>query len=272
MTGGGPVIRRREPVERLLDAVGLGLASARTQWADMRSSPFVLLLGVVQPAVFLLITLTPQDEPSAAEGTRVAFGVLLTAFWGATVWSGAGILRRERTQGTLIRTVTGVRDPRLVVLGKSLGASTGSILCAAATVAVVMAALRQPMRLDGIGWLAIGLGVTILSGTAVGVLVGSLFVLSRYGPQLSSALMYPVYLLGGMLVPAESLPAAVRWVSWLISLRWLQDYFVTTASGSANVWALLAAVALTVGYVVAGLALFSRSVDLARRDGSLDLF
>lgn len=258
--------------DRLLvtaEVVGL---SMRTQWADMRTSPLAYLLGVVQPMVFLLLTLAPQTDPPAAEGTRVAFGVLLTAFWGSTVWSGAGILRRERFQGTLARTLTGVRDPRLVVLGKSLGSSLVSVTLVTTTVAVVLAVLRQPVQLAGAGWLLLGLLFVLLSGTSVGVLIGSLFILSRHGPQLSSALMYPVYLLGGMLIPPELVPVWLRWLSWGISLRWLQDFLVSAASGRVDLAALLAAVALTVGYGVGAALLFRRVTDIARRQGTLDLY
>jgi ABC-2 type transport system permease protein len=258
--------------ERWLVAAEVVGTSMRAQWADMRTSPLAYLLGVVQPLVFLLVTLTPQTDPPAAEGTRAAFGVLLTAFWGSTVWSAAGILRRERMQGTLARTLTSVRDPRLVVLGKSFGSSLVAIALVTATVAGTLALLRQPVQLDGGGWLLLGLALVVLSGTGVGLLLGSLFVLSRHGPQLSSALMYPVYLLGGMLVPPDLVPGWLGWLSWGISLRWLQQYLVAAAGGRLDLPALLAAGALTAGYAVAGAWLFRRVTDLARRQATVELY
>lgn len=257
---------------RLLEPAEVLGMSMRAQWADMLASPLVYLLGIVQPAVFLLITLSPQDDPSAAEATRVAFGVLLTAFWGATVWGGAGVLRRERMQGTLARTLSGVRDPQLVVLGKSLGASLISAGLVAATLVAVLAALRQPVQLAGAGWLLLGLVVVLLSGTGAGMLLGCLFILSRYGPQLSSALMYPIYLLGGMLIPPDLLPEWLRWLSAAISLRWLQEFLVSAAAGRPNEAALITAVLLTALYTVVGVRLFRRLTDFARRQGSLDLY
>lgn len=100
------------------------------------------------------------------------------------------------------------------MLGKSLGSSLVSVALVTTTVAVVLAVLRQPVQLAGAGWLLLGLLVVLLSGTSVGVLIGSLFILSRHGPQLSSALMYPVYLLGGMLIPPDLVPGWLSWLSW----------------------------------------------------------
>ena len=98
-----------------------------------------------------------------------------------------------------------------------------------------------------------------------------MFVLTRYGPQVTAFLTFPVILLGGMLIPPEILPTPLTWVSALISLRWLQEYLVTSAAGSPNLAALGYAVVLTVGYAAAGIGLFGGIVDRSRREGTLDL-
>jgi ABC-2 type transport system permease protein len=245
--------------------------SARTQWAETRASPVTIVLGVVQPLVFTLVSLLPRAGVSAATGTDVAVGVLLTSFWGTTVWSAAGVLRRERLQGTLVRTVTGVRDPRLVVAGKALSAGVLSLLASLATVVVTFAVLRQPVDHRHPLLVVTGMLVVVASGGGAGMLIGALFVLTRHGPQLSSALTYPVYLLGGMLIPTASLPPGVRWASSVISLRWCAEFLVTSARGTPNLTALTVAVALTICYALLGVVVFRRVVDRARHGGSIEL-
>jgi ABC-2 type transport system permease protein len=262
---------RPPALERWATGLEVLRISAGTQWADTRTSPFVILLGVVQPTVFLIVALAPQDHPAPAEVARVAFGVLLTSFWASTVWAGAGILRRDRFQGTLGRTLLGVHDPLVVVLGRSLSASLSSALSVAVTVAAVLTVWGRRPDLGGGPLLLAGALVVLASGTAIGLLIGSLFLLTRHGPALSSALMYPVFLLGGMLVPLSLIPSWLRWLSDLISLRWLQEFFVSTSAGAPDVRALLIALALTLGYGVGGVLLFRRVVGIARRQGTLDL-
>lgn len=245
-------------------------SSARAQWAETRAVPMTLVVGVIFPAMLLIVALGGQVAPSATEGSRLASGVLLTSFWGNTVWSGAGILRRERSQGTLARALTGVRDPRLIVLGKSFAASVASALCVLATVTGTLMALSQPVALEQPGWMVLGLVLVIASGTALGVMIGGIFVLTRHGSQVSSALTYPVFLLGGLLIPPDLLPAWVRPVSSLLSLRWLQEFLSAGAEGSANLTAPAAALVLTVVYALGGARIFRRMVDRAREEGTID--
>lgn len=246
--------------------------SARMSINETRASPMLLAVVVFQPVTFLLIALLPMADPTPEQGTRVAMGVLLSAFWSSTVWGSASVLRRERFGGTLARALAGLMDARLIVLGKGLGSSMLTIAVTIVSVVVTLLLLRQSVLLDHAGLIVLGLLVVVASGAAVGLLVGSIFVVTRYGPAVSSALMYPVILLGGMLIPLEVLPGSVRWLSSMISLRWLQEWLTSSAYGKPNLTALLIGVALTIGYAVGGAWLFGRVALKARRDGTLDLY
>lgn len=248
------------------------LACARFQMAETLSAWIIIAVTVFQPVVFLLITLLPSADRTAANGTRVAVGVALSVSWAATAWGAASVLRRERAMGTLARALAGLVDARLIALGKGLGVALLSNLWALVTLAVTLIALRQPVSFANPGALLLGYVVLIASGSAIGLLIGSVFVVTRYGPQVSSFLTYPIILLGGMLIPAELFPPPLSWVSTVISLRWLQEFLVTSAVGTPNYVALGVAVGLTVGYAAGGIWLFGRIAQKARRDGSLDLY
>lgn len=106
---------RREQVMAALDVL---LISARMQVSEMRAMPAVVTFAFVQPTAFLLVALLPLTDSSPEKVTRIVIGVLLTSFWTSTVWGTAGVLRRDRSGGTLARSLTCVRDPRLMVIGK----------------------------------------------------------------------------------------------------------------------------------------------------------
>jgi len=257
---------------RLWSPIGVLLASARHQMLVFKMAWRIpAVLGVVQPAVLLLVTLSLPDRVTPAYASRVSIGVLLTSFWSFTIWTGAGILQRERSEGTLAPCLIGVRDFRLVLVGKTLGASAMSGLMIVATVALVLTAFRQPLRFDHPGWLAAGLAALLLSGLALGVGLSSLFVLTRFGPQLSAALMYPVFLLGGLLTPLSALPSGVRWLSWAVSLRWTKEFLTSTTTGTPDLFALGMVVVLTALYAVAAAVAFRRFSTYARRRGTIDL-
>lgn len=231
---------------------------------------FTVVLGVVQPAVLVLVTLAGRpDDPVGT--TRTATAVVLTGIWSTTVWAGAGVLRRERVEGTLAATLISVRDPRLVVVGKSIGSSLLSTALVLVTVGAVLAALRRPVTVEHPAAFALALAAALLSAVALGVALSCLFVLTRHAIHVSSALMYPVLLLGGMLIPLPAVPAALRPLSWPVSLRWANDVLRAAVAGSPDLRALGLVLLLSAGYAAGG-ALAFRAVDrLVRRKGTLDL-
>ncbi len=246
-------------------------ASARHQMMVVRAHPLFLLGGVLQPSVLLLVVFFARGQPTGEQAARVATAVLLMAYWGSTVWQGAAILRRERLIGTLAHFMRGVRSPMLVLTGKALGASIAPALLTSVTVAVMMVLLRSPISVASPGWFVVGLVAAVLSGTALGTLLCSLFLLTRFGGQLSSALLYPVFLLAGLLIPVEFFPAGIRWLGWFVSLRWAQQFLVSASQGTPDFSALALLGLLMVVYAVAAVTSFRRIDHLARVRGTLEL-
>jgi ABC-2 type transport system permease protein len=264
---------------RLVDLGWVVWASARMQAQDLRGNKMVWIPTIVQPAVLFVITfgaLAPArprtaDQVGTADSTSLMVGVLLMALWGATIWTAGGVMRRELLQGTLAANFAGVRPPQLVLLGKCFGSAGGATLVIVATVVVAAMIQRAPIRLSHPVGVSIGLLVAVASATTLGMLMSTLFVLTRHGHHLSSLMMYPVYLLGGLLIPTDVLPEVFRWPAALVGLRWAGDFLVHAARGSIDVVALTAAVGLTVAYLfLAGIA-FSAVSAAARRRGTLDL-
>lgn len=246
------------------------LTALRTEQRAMRGNPLLLVNSGILPAVLLVIAVeTGHPAPGLAAERVVA--VMLTALWGSTVWMSGGVLRRERTYGTLARCVSGVWSPYLLLLGKSLGATVYSVGAILVSTTLTAAALRLPLSVSHPVWIAVALLVLVCSGTALGALVSCLFLVTRNGLVWSSALMYPVFVVGGLLIPTGDLPYWLRWVPDLISLHWIKDFLVGAATGGVALSSLGVATMLTFAYfLVAGLA-YRRAVDVARREGSLDL-
>ncbi|UOX90702.1 ABC transporter permease [Amycolatopsis sp. FBCC-B4732] len=264
-------MRTADIARRVATTADVVVTSARMRVAELLATPATLVLTVIQPAVLLLVVLLTGDHLPPARVNTLVTGVLLTAFSGATVRGTGAVLARDRAQGVLARTVTGTVDARLVVVGKGLGAGLLCVGQIAATIAAVLLVLRPPMSPWHPGLLAAGLVLALLSGAAVGLLIACLFVLTRYAVQVSSILIYGNYVLGGMLIPPEALPAPLGWFSWLVSLHWLQEFLTGAATGRTDLGALGAAAVLTIGYGVAGSLLFTRMVTRARGEATLDL-
>jgi ABC-2 type transport system permease protein len=260
--------RRTETAGRSLRIVA---ESARMQVLVVRGHPMVPLSTIVQPGVFLAIFMEGQatSGPAGRAGTVIA--VLLTSLWGATLWAAGGTLRREVADGTFARNLTGVSDPRLVVGGKCLGSTLlvmGLLLCTT-TSAVVLTGI--PFRLSGAPWFFLGFILVAASGTAMGFALCSIFVLTRHAVQITAALMYPVLILSGLLIPVRIIPWPLAWLSHLNSLYWANEFLDMAASGSFRLYPMIFLILLTIVYFCAGNLLFAHVIYRARRKGTIDL-
>ncbi|MEU5101052.1 MULTISPECIES: ABC transporter permease [unclassified Streptomyces] len=251
-------------------ALWMFLTAARMEQRAMRRNPLLLVNSGMLPAVFL-VTAVETGRPDRDGATELVVAVALTALWGSTVWMSGGVLRRERTYGTLARCVSGVWSPYLVLLGKSLGATVTSVGAILVSTGVTAAALGLPLSVAHPGWIAVSLVVLVCSGTALGALVSCLFLVTRNGLVWSHALMYPVFVLGGLLIPADALPEWLRWVPEVISLHWIKDCMVGAVTGDVTATPLGIATLLTLGYFSAAGFAYRRSVEVSRKGGTLDL-
>lgn len=246
------------------------LAAARMQILLVRSHPLIPIVTVVQPVVFFVVVTARQ--PAAANHADVFFAVLLTSLWGGTLWTAGGILRRDTADGTLGRNLISASDPRLVVIGKCLGSSMLVLVLLAGTGCVIAVVAGIPVPLAAIPWLVTGFLLVALSGTALGYVLSGLFVLVRHPVQLTSALVFPVYILGGLLIPTSSLPAPLAALSPGISLYWAQRLLVSSVGRDGVVLPDLAMLGvLTIGYFLLGNVLFVRVVHRARVKGTINL-
>lgn len=109
----------------------------------------------------------------------------------------------------------------------------------------------------------IGLGI---GSIGTGLLLAGIVVRSRYAVTLQNSLSYPLYVLGGVLVPSASLPAPVNLASRFIYLSWGSDLLRSAidGAGSTGVSRGLAFVATITATLLAGVVLIIRAERRAK--------
>ncbi len=243
------------------------------QLKTVRENHSNLIVGITQPASFLVIVALAGRGTGRVDVGQAALGVALLSLWGATVWSSGAVLRAERWQGTLAPLLARPAGLGPILVGKGLGITLSSAALIGTTVAMTAAALGDPIAVRSpVSFLA-ALAAVLVSATALGLLLGCVFMLTRAAGRISEALMYPIFILGGMLVPLELLPRWVEPLSTLVSLRWGGELLRAAAAGepqAGTAWLLLAAT--TAAYAALARYFFGRVVDRARREGTLDLY
>lgn len=248
------------------------LASAALQ-VRSQASPTFLIVAFVQPVVFLLVVLLSRGRQAQVDVWNVALGAGLLSLWGTTIWQVGTVLRHERYQGTLSAVMARPCSLAAVLLGKSLGLTLRSALMIAVTVYTMSvlfgagAMVRQPLAF------AVALVAVLLSATVLGMLVSCLFVLTRSAIRIAEALTYPVYILGGLLIPLSLFPGFIRPLAELVSLYRGGELVRAAAVGGPQTpesWLLLAAT--TALYGIAARVLFREVLRRVREDDTLDLY
>jgi ABC-2 type transport system permease protein len=245
--------------------------SARLQVLVVRTNPMVPLQTIAQPAVFLTVFLTEEGPVQPARRAATVIAVLLSCLWGSTLWAAGSTLRHEVANGTLARNLTSTTDPRLVVGGKCMGSTAlvlGMLLCVSAVAVIITGISFRP---GGVPWFVLGLVLVAASAAAMGFMLCSVFVLTRHALQVTAALMYPIYILSGLLIPTTFLPLPLAWVSRIISLYWANQFLDKAAAGVLGLRPMTFLILLTIVYLWAGCLLFSRVVRRAREKGTIDL-
>lgn len=247
-------------------------AAVRLQSRLTLASPLALVGWITTPSMLLCLTvLTRSSSPNPEESTSLMSAVLLASFWASCVWSGVGVLRRDRQNGTLAATVTPVGHAGWVIIGRILGACVITLLGVVLAVVSVGSVLGLHPVVEHPWALLMGLLLTTASGIAASCLIGTILLVSRHGDHISSALGIPITLLGGTVIPIGILPAPAEAVSSLISLSWLQRWLTSTSQRELDWFSFFLATLLTLTYGVLAAVFLKRSLTRARTRGDLEL-
>lgn len=248
--------------------ISSALFQARTD-----TSPALIVQGVVQPAAFTVVALLARRSDPDLSAGRMVLGCGLISLWGVAIWQAGLVLRQELWQGTLASLVTRPAPLPVLLVGKSLGATARAAVLIAATVECVALAAGDGLPMRAPLLFLAAAAAAVLSASAMGLLLSSLFLRSRASIRMAEVLGYPVFILGGLLIPLSLLPRWVRPLSGGVSLRWAGELLGAASSGGPvpqAAWAWLAVTSAV--YAVTGCRLLVLTLRRARREATLDLY
>jgi ABC-2 type transport system permease protein len=267
----------RRPVRGTPQPTGAGflvrsvVESAIVQLRMFRSST-VLVLGAVQPVAFLSIALLLPGQAGTSV-TELAIRTGLLSIWSTAIWQAGYVLKSERAQGVLAAIVASPANIVAVLVGKCVGAMIrGSTIVAVATVAISLL-IGHEFRIVNVPGFLLALVASLLSAAVLGVLLSPLFILTRAADRIAETLMYPVFIVGGLLIPVGLLPGWAQDLSVLVSLRHGAALVLAAVEGRPQAisdWLLLAGSSTLYGLV--GVVLISVVLRRGRQEGTLDFY
>lgn len=250
------------------------LVSAEMALRHSATDAFVIFAVFIQPLIIAVLGLFMLRERAADYGMFVVVGSGLTGLWSSLLFVSGNAITRERWTGTL-EGLVGMPTPLwMVVLGKNLAhvvQSLGSMVLAYLLASLLFG---YPLTLAQPGFFALSAVFIVISFVCFGLVLSPLFIVNPEVQHFQNGLEYPVYILAGFLFPILLLPNWTNPLSYVLAPYWAARALHAAAAGEAT-WASMGAdwgmmLLLAAVYVLISAFLFSRLVEKARRDATLD--
>jgi ABC-2 type transport system permease protein len=251
-------------------------AGAVVWWMNvkmMSQSAFDGVLAILWPIFFATVAFFMFQAGGDPESLVYAsLGAAVMGVWTATSVPAGSSLQRQRWHGTLELLVAAPTHFSLTLLAVTTATSTIGVYCLVTTLLWGRFAFGIDIPFEDPLALACAIPAAIGSIGLLGFLMSVLFARYRTAWTLGAMLEYPVWLVGGFLVPLTLLPGWVHPVSWVLAPTWGMSAIRDAATGSGSTWPDIAmCVALAGGYTAAGVLLTDRILFAARKRATLSL-
>jgi ABC-2 type transport system permease protein len=226
----------------------------------MRANPDHLLVLVTTPllGVMLLAVIDHANRPDLLGNAITAPAIM--GLWGTSLLVAGEIVDSDRAAGVL--------EPAMATPAGIGGAVAGRVLAVAITASlsfveswlVARLVLHRAVPLHHPAeFVAVG-GAVVIATSATALVMAAVFALARSARIFQNSLSYPLYLLGGVLVPVALLPEWLRPVSRVVFLSWASDLLrecfrpepLTAFAGRLGMVLVLGAGSGTLGWILLG--------------------
>ena len=235
-------------------------------------SPFEGVGQVIYPLFFATVAFfvfRAGDSPRTL--VYASLGAAVMGMWSATSTTAGGAMQRERWHGTLELLVGTPPHFALVLLPVTLAMATIGIYSLVATLLYGHFLFGITLTVIHPLLFAASIVVTVLSFGTLGFVFAVTFVRFRAAWALGNLFEYPVWLIGGFLVPLGLLPGWVRPISWVLAPTWGMNAIRESTLGGSALDDLLLCVGLGAVYVTLGVILTDRVLRSARVRATLSL-
>jgi len=249
--------------------IGSFLAQAK----DRSTNNFFVGTLFIQPIIFTVLSVGTYLYGGRADfGLYAVIGAGMIGIWNSNLWTSGRIVEDERRAGMLSLLIASPTPLQVVLLGKSLSNAVASVFAMGITFATGLIAFRLPLSVDRPLEFLIGLLLTLIAMTCLGLVLGSFFVITRNAGEFITVANYPIFLLSGLTFPLTLLPLWTRPFSAALAPTW-GNLALNEAAGvlTGSIWpAYLWLIGLSLVYLILGRWLFRRVEHLVRQAGSLE--
>jgi ABC-2 type transport system permease protein len=225
----------------------------------------------INTVLFLTIVLHAGREDLVVHAV-VAPAII--AVWTTAIFNSSEIISHDREGGTLEALLATPAPLVVVLLGRITTVTIFSMIAVVESwlVAVVVFGQSVPVHHPAAFGLAVVITAFGVAGTATAL--SALLVLARSARAYVNSLSYPIYLLGGVMVPVSMYPEWLQPLGRLLFLSWSTDLLRDTlqpAPVNAVGPRVAAVVVLGAAAFAIGIGIFRRVLNRVRANGTVSL-
>lgn len=237
-------------------------------WRD----PFTGVFQVLYPMFFATVSFLMFRAGASAESLLyAALGAGVMGIWSATSTTAGSAMQRERWHGTLEVLVASPSPFALILLPVTVAMSTIGLYCMVATLVWGRVLFGIAVHVENWPAFLAAIPGTVVAIGCAGFLLAVSFVRYRTAWALGNMLEYPVWLVGGFLVPLSLFPDWVRPISWLLAPSWGMNAIRQAALGGSPWPDLALCLGLGATYVALAVLVLERALFAARARAALSL-
>jgi ABC-2 type transport system permease protein len=228
-----------------------------------------LFLAPLYAVIFLAIV---EHGGRSDLASYAVLGPAAMALTGMAIYSAGEFVERDRWDGVLELEVAAPASFPLVIVGRILAIVSIGVLTVSEAWLVAGLAFGRWVAVPHPWVFTVTLLLTVAATAGAGALMAAVFVLARSARIFQNSLSFPLYLLGGAVVPVGLLPDWLRLPARLIYLSWATDLLrdATGQAPVADLWMRYAVVAgLGIATFLFGCFQLGRVVRRVRMSGTV---
>ena len=239
---------------------------------QLTRSGLFIFTSLIEPLIFATMAyylFKAGHRPGTLLYASLSAGLM--GIWTSTLFGSGGVISWQRWQGTLEPLVAAPPPMILILFPLTIATATIGLYSLAGTLLWGRIVFGIPLTLVHPFWFVITIPVTIVALGALGLVIGSSFILYRNANALANMLEFPVWLVTGAIVPLSLLPGWVHYLSWVLAPTWGFRAVRAAAFGGDPLPALGMCVVLGIAYLAIGQVFIQVFETRARERAALSL-
>ncbi|GAA1416817.1 hypothetical protein GCM10009601_09740 [Streptomyces thermospinosisporus] len=230
-------------------------------------------LNFLLPIFYATIAhLIAEASPDKIDPLAITVGAGLMGMWTTVMYGAGGLIKEQRRLGLLELLLAAPGYFPSSIASMTIAVSLFGFEAMLGTVAWAYFVFDVNVASNILFELVVTAGIAVIAMSAVGFMVAAVFVRVRKAESVAEAVIAPLWLLSGVLIPVSTLPSSVQLISKLLPMTFGAQALRAATRGVWDLQAIGTCFLLSLIYGVIGWMAVSAAARSSRSHGGMHLW